>query len=63
MESNGLEGNIMVSESTKNMIERDKNSGFKFDFRKKVECKAMDHPVDAYLILRKNEDHLDSKID
>ena len=35
------------------MIERDKNSGFRFEFRKKVECKAVENPMNAYLILKK----------
>ena len=51
MESNGIEGNIMVSETTKNFLEKDKNMNYKFEWRKKVECKAYDHPVNGYMIL------------
>lgn len=54
MESNGVEGNIMVSESTKNWLEKDKNNMFDFEFKKKVECKAYDVPINAYLVLNKN---------
>lgn len=51
MESNGVEGNIMVSESTKSFLEKDKNMDYKFELKKQVECKAYDHPVNGYLII------------
>ena len=54
MESNGVEGNIMVSESTKSFLEKDKNNYFDFEFKRKVECKAYDYPVNGYLVLNKN---------
>ena len=34
MESNGVEGNIMVSESTKSFLEKDKNNYFDFEFKR-----------------------------
>jgi len=58
MESNGIEGNIMVSESTKSFLEKDKNLDYKFELKKKVECKAYDHPVNGYLILNNYEAEL-----
>ena len=54
MESNGIEGNIMVSETTKNFLEKDKNNYFDFEWKKKVECKAYDNPVSGYLVLNRN---------
>lgn len=51
MESNGVEGNIMVSETTKSFLEKDKTLNYRFEFKKKVECKAYDHPMKAYMIL------------
>ena len=51
MESNGVEGNIMVSETTKSFLEKDKTLSYRFEFKKQVECKAYDHPVNGYMIL------------
>lgn len=45
-------GNIMVSESTKKMLEKEK-LGYKFEHKKFVECKGID-PVPAYLINSEN---------
>ena len=55
MESNGVEGNIMISEATKIMLEKDKEQGFNFEFLKSVEIKGSDKLINAYLILNKEE--------
>ena len=55
MESNGVEGNIMVSEVTKRLLEKDENLQFKFEKVKDVECKVMPEPISGYLISRKEK--------
>ena len=55
MESNGVEGNIMVSEATKIMLEKDKESKFTFEYLKTVEIKN-EKPINAYLILSTEEE-------
>ena len=52
MESNGIEGNLLVSESTKKMLEKDKNLPYKFEKVKEVICKGVDQPIPAYLIIQ-----------
>ena len=54
MESNGAEGNIMVSETTKKLLEKDENLNFRFEFRKAVECKLQVDPINAYLLYQKD---------
>lgn len=52
MESNGVEGNIMVSETTKTMLEKDKVKSFAFELLKTVEIKGSETPMNGYLILK-----------
>lgn len=54
MESNGVIGNIMVSEATKKMLERE-NLGYKFEHKKYVDCKGLVEPVSAFFIYSENE--------
>ena len=54
MESNGTEGNIMVSESTKKLLEKDENSSFRFEWKKMVECRVQKEPIPAYLLFQKD---------
>lgn len=53
MESNGAEGNIMVSESTKKLLEKEEMSNFRFEWRKAVECKVQSEPINGYLLFPK----------
>ena len=50
MESNGLMGNIMISESTKILLETDKIHHFSYIKYKDVEFKLSEKPIPAYLI-------------
>lgn len=61
MESNGVEGNIMISEATKVMLEKDKKSNFSFEFLKTVEIKGSDKPMKGYLILNAGEEAEEEK--
>ena len=60
MESNGVIGNIMVSESTKKMLERE-NLGYKFEHKKDVECKGLVAPMPAYFIWSEKEKENDNE--
>lgn len=51
MESNGLMGNVMVSESTKNLLEKDDKYPFIFKKHKDVEFKLSEKPIPAYLVV------------
>lgn len=53
MESNGVEGNIMVSETTKKLLEKDENLSFRFALHKAVECKVQKEPINGYLLYQK----------
>lgn len=53
MESNGTEGNIMVSESTKKLLEKDENNNYIFKKKMDVESKVLPYPIGAYLIYQK----------
>ena len=55
MESNGIIGNVMVSESTKKILEKDKNIDFKFEWTREVVCKGVDKPISAYLIVQEDK--------
>jgi hypothetical protein len=55
MESNGIIGNVMVSESTKKVLEKDKNIDFKFEWTREVVCKGVDKPISAYLIVQEEK--------
>lgn len=55
MESNGVEGNIMISEATKNMLEADKKNLYDFKFLKKVDVKGSE-PIKSFLIMSKAEE-------
>lgn len=59
MESNGVEGNIHVSEDTKSMLEKNKNNEFDFVFLKKNEFKGSE-PKNGYLIKRKIHEENDN---
>jgi len=50
MESNGVIGNIMVSESTKKLLEKENSLGYRFEKKKEVECKGVEKPISGYLI-------------
>lgn len=50
MESNGVTGNIMVSESTKKLLEKETSLGYLFEKKKEVECKGVETPISGYLI-------------
>lgn len=54
MESNGISGNIVVSEATKTLLEKDPNLGYQFQKVKEVEVKVT-APVSAYVIKEENE--------
>lgn len=55
MESNGVEGNILISEATKNMLETDKKNRYDFKFLKKVDVKGSE-PINSFLIMNKAEE-------
>ena len=55
MESNGVTGNIMVSENTKKLLEKEASLGYRFEKKKEVECKGVEKPISAFLI------HLDDE--
>ena len=55
MESNGVEGNIMVSEVTKKLLEKEENQQFRFKKVKEVECKVVKEKINGYLIYRKEK--------
>ena len=50
MESNGVTGNIMVSETTKKLLEKETSLGYLFEKKKEVECKGLEKPISGYLI-------------
>ena len=50
MESNGLMGHVNVSESTKNLLEKDEPKLFNFQKHKDVELKN-EKPIPAYLVV------------
>ena len=57
MESNGVNGQIMISETTRELLERrgedvDEGLGYSFVYHAKVECKAFDHPLKSYIVYR-----------
>ena len=45
----------MVSESTKKILEKDKNIDFKFEWTREVVCKGVDKPISAYLIVQEEK--------
>lgn len=57
MESNGIVGNVMVSETTKKMLQKDKDLEYKFDWTKEVICKGVDKPVSAFLIVQEDKNN------
>lgn len=63
MESNGVEGNIMVSETTKKLLEKEENLHFRFQKIKEVECKVIPEPIPGYLIYRKEKSRVNFFID
>ena len=54
MESNGVTGNIMVSEAAKKMIEKHNDNEYSFEWQTDVEIKAIDGLVSGYLIYKRN---------
>lgn len=62
MESNGVTGNIMVSESTKKLLEQEVSLAFRFEKKKEVECKGVEKPIPAYLIHLNEEPKLDQSV-
>lgn len=57
MESNGIIGNVMVSETTKKMLEKDKDLEYKFEWTKEVVCKGLDKPISAFLIVQEEKNN------
>ena len=50
MESNGIEGEIIVSESTKNLIERNQEFSFIMKKHKVVSIQSLNKEIAAYLL-------------
>ena len=50
MESNGLVGKILVSESTKIMLERNRQTEFSFEFYKNVEITSLQKEIKTFLV-------------
>ena len=51
MESNGITGNIMVSEETKKLLEKDLNANpWKYNLKKQVFLKSLNREIDCFLI-------------
>lgn len=51
MESNGLPGCVVVSQTTKDLLEKDnKNQEFSFEKIKEVEVKFLPNPIKAYQV-------------
>jgi class 3 adenylate cyclase len=59
MESNGVEGQVHVSETTKALLERYCPDLFKFQFLAKVEAKQFGRSVDGYIIQSSGETVID----
>lgn len=57
MESNGVTGNIMVSETTKKLLEKETSLGYYFEKKKEVECKGLDKPISGFLIYLNEDKH------
>lgn len=55
MESNGLMGNVMVSENTKNLLEREGQCPFTFKKHKDVEFKLSEKPIQGFLVVNGEE--------
>ena len=53
MESNGLMGNIMISETTKNLLEKENYPFFSFIKYKDVEFKLSHKPLEGFLVKQK----------
>jgi hypothetical protein len=53
MESNGTEGMIMVSETTKKLLEKDENNTYRFEKKMDLESKVLPYPIAAYLVYQK----------
>lgn len=54
MEANGVSGTVVVSESTKNLLEKDKLQEFTFKKLKEVEIKFSIEPINAYTVFNEN---------
>ena len=55
MESNGVTGNIMISESTKIIIENECKDEYCFNWQTDVEIKAIDRFISGYLIYKNSQ--------
>ena len=53
MESNGVSGQVVISQSTKDLLEKDKISEFIFEKIKEVEVKFCLAPISAYKVTPK----------
>ena len=61
MESNGVEGNINVSETTKILLEKTRPEYYSFKEHMIVECPALDMNIQSYLIsVEANYDDVES---
>ena len=50
MESNGVAGNLMVSEATKKLLETDKDLPYIFKFHKTVEISNFNTEINSFLV-------------
>lgn len=50
MESNGESGHVMVSETTKKLLEDNFPNEFLFDFKESVHIKQVNKDIDGFLI-------------
>ena len=50
MESGGLEGNIMVSETTKSLLEKSYPGEFRYELHKEVDVKSLKRKINGYII-------------
>ena len=53
MESNGEEGNVMVSEATKNILSRDDYINYVFDYHKTVKIDKLGIEIKGFFIFPK----------
>ena len=58
MESNGKEGMIQVSESTKGILERTFHNLYRFEKHKDIEVESLGVTIGGYLVYYKDPDHI-----
>eukprot|EP01017_Pseudomicrothorax_dubius_P031219 TRINITY_DN3964_c0_g1_i2.p1 TRINITY_DN3964_c0_g1~~TRINITY_DN3964_c0_g1_i2.p1 ORF type:complete len:109 (-),score=22.71 TRINITY_DN3964_c0_g1_i2:19-345(-) len=57
MESNGVEGKIHISETTKNMLQRYCPGMFRFDYHGMVEAKSLNFSIEGYMLYENESYH------